>query len=368
MRVRFKRFAITTARKLALIRFHRHHAIQASAALEGIEKRRGRTAPALIKQADAYARDVFGSVAYAPWLRVYAAFNGRFKEGWIPDNYYGAVVVPRTKGWYGELSTLKSISAQLFRDPALPDLAYLANGALFSSGNVAIPDNEARDILFSDTDRVVYKPDHSSQGRGILFLDRDSFEYATVRKLGNGVFQRFVRQHEVFDGFAPGAVATLRLTTVVERSGEISLRSCFLRLGRVGDTHITPAREVCVPVDVATGELAQHGYLSDWIDVQGHPDSNLRFDGITVPAFAACVMKVKQLHRQVPFACCVGWDLAIDADESVNVLEWNAGHNDIKFAEATQGPCFSDLGWQHLLSREHVPMPRSLVRAAGNPR
>jgi hypothetical protein len=25
--------------------------------------------------------------------------NGTFKEGWIPDNYYGAVVAPRTKGW-----------------------------------------------------------------------------------------------------------------------------------------------------------------------------------------------------------------------------------------------------------------------------
>lgn len=31
---------------------------------------------------------------------------------------------------------------------------------------------------------------------------------------------------------------------------------------------------------------------------------------------------------------------------NVGLMEWNAGHNDIKFSEATQGPCFHDLGWE----------------------
>jgi hypothetical protein len=29
-------------------------------------------------------------------------------------------------------------------------------------------------------------------------------------------------------------------------------------------------------------------------------------------------------------------------------MEWNGTYNDIKFSEATQGPCFADLGWERL--------------------
>jgi hypothetical protein len=50
----------------------------------------------------------------------------------------------------------------------------------------------------------------------------------------------------------------------------------------------------------------------------------------------------------VPYARCVGWDLTVDSDEQVMVMEWNAEHNDVKFSEATQGPCFADLDWQRL--------------------
>jgi hypothetical protein len=33
-------------------------------------------------------------------------------------------------------------------------------------------------------------------------------------------------------------------------------------------------------------------------------------------------------------------------NDNVQVMEWNGFHNDIKFSEATQGPCFADLGFQ----------------------
>ena len=50
----------------------------------------------------------------------------------------------------------------------------------------------------------------------------------------------------------------------------------------------------------------------------------------------------------VPFAICIGWDMIIDTNNEIQIMEWNGSHNDIKFSEATQGPCFSNLGWDKL--------------------
>ena len=50
----------------------------------------------------------------------------------------------------------------------------------------------------------------------------------------------------------------------------------------------------------------------------------------------------------MPYARCIGWDVTVDSEEKVNLMEWNGEHNDIKFAEATQGPCFLGLGWEEL--------------------
>jgi hypothetical protein len=35
-------------------------------------------------------------------------------------------------------------------------------------------------------------------------------------------------------------------------------------------------------------------------------------------------------------------------------MEWNAEHNDIKFSEATQGPCFADLRWDRLVPQRRL--------------
>lgn len=335
-------------RNLACRRFHWRHGVEARSIRRAIESRHGRTDPAQLALADAYARDVFGDACYAPWLQAYTAFTGAFREGWIPDNYYGWVVVPKLKGLYGQMSHLKPVSRLLFRDDVFPDIAYYVNGMFFSSDHIAIPESEVADLVFSTSERVAFKLDQSSQGRGVFLLDRKDFRVAQIKSLGNGVLQRFIVQHKWFDQFASKAVATVRLTTVVDDAGRISLRACFLRLGRATDTFIRPDSEVCVAVDLRSGRLSSTGYLNDWTDVDAHPDSKVAFSGLTLPAFAQCVGKVIELHAKVPFARCIGWDVTVDASGQVVVLEWNAEHNDVKFGEATQGPCFSNLGWEAL--------------------
>ncbi|WP_254700243.1 hypothetical protein [Trinickia violacea] len=258
--------------------------MRAARVLKLLEKHYGRADPSILNLADTYARDVFGDVLYAPWLRVYAVFSGTFKEGWIPDNYYGGVVVPSMKGWYGKIFALKPLRRSIFDSDAFPDRAYFVNGLFLTAQNVVVSERAIEDIVFRQSEKIVFKLDGTGQGKGVFIFDRSTFSVDAIKALGNGVMQRFIRQHAWLDRFASKPVATLRFTTVVDDAGAISIRACFLRLGRAEDTHVHTASEICVPVDMSTGELSREGYLS----------------------------------------------------------------NDVKFGEATQGPCFSDLKWERL--------------------
>ena len=329
-------------------RYHRNHMILARKILMSIERAKGALSRQIMKHCDSYAIDVLGGRNFAAWLYVYSAVAGRFKEGWIPDNYYGSVVLPRIKGGYGKVSSLKSLNSTIFSHESFPDILSYANGVFFDTECRLLHPDSIKGRLFYDQDKVVYKLNDSSRGKGIFFFDAQSFSPGAIYKLGNGLFQSIVNQHEVFQEFAKGSVATLRMTTVVEDDGKTSLRACYLRLGTGADTHVQSKSHVRIPIDIRSGAFHDFGFTTDWLEIDCHPTSKVKFLGKFIPAYDDCLNLVTTLHKKVPYVRCIGWDVTIDDKQSVKVMEWNGEHNDIKFSEATQGPCFSDLHWERL--------------------
>ena len=76
------------------------------------------------------------------------------------------------------------------------------------------------------------------------------------------------------------------------------------------------------------------------------PDTGFIFENKQVPKFNEAVKLCEALHGGIPQLAIIGWDIAIDANERVKILEWNTGHCDIKFSEAMTGPCFRGLCWE----------------------
>jgi hypothetical protein len=103
-----------------------------------------------------------------------------------------------------------------------------------------------------------------------------------------------------------------------------------------------------IPVELTNGELGSLGYLPNWQTIEKHPDTQIAFSKSRVPGFTKFLSTALKLHQLVPYVRSVGWDMILDKNENVKVMEWNGYSNDIKFSEATQGPCFKDLGWEKL--------------------
>lgn len=335
--------------RLALRRelsFHERHEYQAHKILKSIKPERGSLSKQLIGECDDYAVDILGDKKYAPWLYVYSAISGKFKPGWIPDNFYGAQVVPNINGHYGACASLKPLNFTFFKAKEFPDLGSFVNGLFLDKFHKIHSPKSFSEALFGECERIIFKADKSLKGKGIYLLDRAIFNPEDFQALGNGVFQRYVDQHPLFNEYTPKSVATIRITTVIDEEGKTSARGSYLRLGAEHDTHVQSASSLSIPIDLVTGALSDTGYMPSWVTTSQHPASRKRFAGVNIPNFKKCVEVVNSLHLKVPFVRCIGWDVTLDHEGEVVVLEWNGGHNGIKFTEATQGPLFTDLGWE----------------------
>jgi len=347
-------FLIQSQYSRSLELYHKRHKKDAETLLHAIEFERGeRLDPSIVALCDEYARDVLGWVGYSPWLHTYSAVAGRFKEGWIPDNYYGKVVMPVIKRDYGSLSSIRSLSSNLFGTDLFPDIAYYANGFFTTTSPEIIPHNAIKEFIFGNTDRVVYKLNRSEKGQGITMFTKEDFSVDSILSAGNGVFQKYIEQHAFFNRFTANSVATIRITTVIEKTGRATCRAAYLRVASNSDSYVISKNAIKIPIDINTGDLLPKGYLPNMQTVERHADSGLIFAGMKMPDFRKCLAILCDLHMKMPFCICIGWDIILDKNGDIQIMEWNGRHNGIKFSEATTGPCFADLGWEKLWMKRH---------------
>ncbi|MFI8604787.1 sugar-transfer associated ATP-grasp domain-containing protein [Cellulophaga baltica] len=331
--------------------WYRYHHISntiAQKTLKNLEKEKGKFPITLKKQSDAYAREILGWKGFSPWLYVYSHFSEAFKEGWIPDNFYGKVVIPKIQGDYGKISYLKPITHKLFEEKPCPDLGYLINGRCFDNNYNPVLQADFKNLLFQNTDKVICKLDQSCQGKGVYVFQYKEFEILKILELGNCVIQKYIQQHQFFNAFTTDSVATIRLTTVIDCNFQISLRAAYLRLGRRHNTHVSSEDHIRISINMDNGTLNSLGYLPNWQKIEQHPDTLEKFDHKLIPNFEECKKLVERLHKRVPMVQAIGWDLIVDTNNKPIVMEWNGYSNDIKFSEASQGPCFKDLAWNKL--------------------
>lgn len=333
--------------------YHKFFNLQAAKILKNIEKEKGKTNPRFVRLAKEYAIDVLGNEKYSPWLLVYSATAGKFKEGWIPPNFYGKEVVPRLIGEYGKISDRNPLTHRLLKPKSSLDTCYYVNNLFWTTDYQVVNEQQVKELLFENNERVVFKKENTLQGTGIHFFTKENFKIRTIKEIGNGIFQSYIQQHSFFSNFTRLSVATIRITSVSDDDGNILIKSVYLRLGKKDDTHVKSSSAIKVPVNIKNGDLYECGYFPDWTMTKKHPDNKITFLGKTIPQFTNCISEAIRMHRLIPFVRAVGWDITIDNSNQICLIEWNGGHNDIRFSEATQGPCFKEFAWEKLRYYNH---------------
>jgi hypothetical protein len=339
----------SSRKKITEYRHHRIHKKSAFRYIEKVERLNGwKLTPKIKKLADDYAIAVFGKKEYAPWLYFFSIVQGEFTEGWIPMNFYSAYVLPD----YGltRISAIKSFSKVVLKTDSLPDIAYFINGKFYGKDYSLVSLSDLREMVASHYSKVFAKGDNSLRGLSIHKLGVEEINEDTFNQIGNCVIQYSIQQHALFSEMNPSTTATIRMVTVRNSAGSIEFRSSHLKLGRKGSDWYQS--ENCIKVGVINnlGELDSFGYTQDYQQVTKHPDSHVPFTNKKIPRFTDAIDMCVKLHSSIPHFPIVGWDITIDHQENIKVLEWNAGipHPGVRFNEAVLGPCFIGLGWENL--------------------
>lgn len=306
-----------------------------------------------LKRIEEYAGDTFGSKSFAAWLKVYAAFRGEFLEGWIPMDYWCRIVCSSLNGSLQPIGRVKTLTQKFLHTSALPDLAYHVNGSWVLS------DGEPSDALgISQTLLVQYpvvflKSDHSSQGKDIRKVAREDFLSIDFKALGDFVLQAPIIQHPFFEQISPGSVASLRITTLKLSTAPAEALQSGLRLGLRGATHVYLPNCVVLPVWIGDGKLYDCGFLGAWERVFSHPDTEVAFSGLQIPKFQEMKNFCAQLHDRNPHFGMIAWDVVLDADEQVKLMEWNTVTPSFEMSEAATGPHFKGLGLEDLWKKNN---------------
>jgi hypothetical protein len=191
---------------------------------------------------------------------------------------------------------------------------------------------------------VVIKPLDASHGQGVMILASIDAERREVRRASGKVqslddlvtsldlhkdgwvIQDRIVQHATLAELNASSTNTIRMITLSDASGEVSVIGAVLRIG-VGNSEIdnTTGGGIVAPIDIHSGVLGTARSRLRASEHQRHPDSGAAIAGLCLPLWREAQDVVIRAHRLLPFPRTLGWDVAISPTGPV-LLEVNSDY------------------------------------------
>ena len=204
-------------------------------------------------------------------------------------------------------------------------------------------------FLSSDMDAFV-KPSAGQLGKGTFTLRVSSGRIfiegietplsIVVDKLlsADYLVQERIKQHPKLASLNSSSINTIRLQTVIDRTGQVHSFGAGLRIGRRWSSVDNWAKGgVFVGINMDKGTLKPLGIIKPQFgtSVTTHPDSGVEFSEFEIPFYKEAESMAIQLHRFLYRCHSVGWDIAITEHGPV-FFEGN-GQWEISLVQAVQG-------------------------------
>lgn len=303
-------------------------------------------------------------------LRVgYSAFsawklNYGFDASYVPFGYFFPWIV-RVLNPVDAARVLanKGLSNAFFSNIKQPKLLVRkVNGCIYDwQGKSLTTKNAASCIKEECTDVVVKQSSGSCSGYGVKkILATDSINDITdvlESYKGDFIAQCALKQSPITAKFNGSSVNTFRVSSLL-LNGKFSVCTSMLRFGSPGSAvDNVGSGGGCVGID-EDGSLMPFGFnktgdrIKEW--------NGITFEGYKILEYEKIIATAKAAHYNIPLCAFVGWDLALDENGDVNMIEANLEWPGLFFEQLANGrPVFGDR-FEEVLDyvRKH-PLPLS---------
>ena len=291
-------------------------------------------------------------------------------KGMLPFYFSNFLLYPRSYSSYLPIVEEKSLTKSLFSSFEIqhtPTLFELNGSEIYSPARDVMSIEVAENKIKScSAEKIFVKPNHGSQGKGIMVYLRKGEDYYNLDgvKLNmnslmedcdgkNFIVEEGIRQHEILSEIYPHSVNTFRVFTEY-RNGESLIHYVVFRMGMDGH-HVDNAHYggVFCAVDLENGILRgpAHSYTFD--STPSHPNTGTKFEGIQLPYWPQCLELIHRCVLKFRQFKYLGWDLAI-SESGPLIVEAN-GKPDQKLVQYIYGPAKEKLG---------IGDPKSYYRSA----
>ena len=162
---------------------------------------------------------------------------------------------------------------------------------------------------------IVVKPLNLSSGRGIFTFDPSTSNWDELESKLQGkedLLEQRVELHPEIERLNPPSCQTIRVYTVVDANGNVSVIDAVIRVG--GGDAIQDnfhAKGVVYPIDLKTGRISSAGKDLLNNEYLVHPSSGIFMPGYQIPNWNGVLdfaIRAASLNKAARF---IGWDVAI---------------------------------------------------------
>ncbi len=291
-----------------------------------------------------YAVSRFGDPEYRHWLILYSEIVGKFKDGWIGEDYYRVELLPEwNKPQSANLSILNTFNHRLFKKVSLQPLVLRISGICYTPEMERITSNEFLSIVRSYKGKIAVKCGGLYNGKRTSIMKPTMFKFNAYEEESDLLVQPYAQRHSEMADIYNNSVNTLLITTFLTDTGGVQVKHRLIRAGGASGQKNMNSYYCCFFLNSEgegiTGAYNENGLIID----EYHPDSNLVTQEFKHGSISEAETLCEKAHLMFPYIRFIEWELYFEKEESPVVIEWNA-YPDIWLSEAVVGPLWLD-GW-----------------------
>ncbi|MDD6647446.1 MAG: sugar-transfer associated ATP-grasp domain-containing protein [Firmicutes bacterium] len=277
----------------------------------------------------------------------FCSASGKFSNQYIPSYIFRRYIEPHLNN----KEHVKAWADKSYYDLFLSDVNFPktivrnVDGVFYDEDYNLISESEANRIVSEMRDCIIKPSIDSGSGNGVSLINVDTDVSLLLKKYkSNFVIQKRIIQHHILSRLNHSSVNVVRIVSLMI-DNDIKILSSALRIGTPGsitDNLITDDGKGMVVVGIEDdGTLKCEGCYANGIMTK-ESGTGYIFKGIHIPEYNEMINVVKKAHTKLGHFKMISWDMCVDEQNNVIVMEYNIKAQGITYYQITNGPLFGE--------------------------